>query len=493
HQVNADPILIEVSWTTHDYDLHTIPTLQVVTNPLLARQFSPIYKQIFASLKELNAEYARYAVWFPYPKLAVAELDPPSGLYQCGNVGQDFSINLSCEQNGGVISKVDFASYGTSSGACGQMKQGTCHAENSSEIVQRVCIGQKTCSVPATNDLFGDPCKGITKRLLIQIQCDPPQNNTYYNFTYLDTMLQDFLDATDGHSRIILFCTQPNWLFKQDTPHIYPDNASLTDWGYPVGTELVDDTMQALGDYYGRLFAWYTRGGFTDEYGRKHISNYEYNWDYTEIFNEVESEHQMTVEYYTRAYDAVIQGIRRHTNNYDMKYVGMSLMGHNKFNWYRYFLNHSNHAPDIPLDMISYHFYAGYPELPDLQLQPQFPSVALLNWTTGEGTAKYWTTKLLIETVDIDNDEGVVTQTSDVSGENIFSQAFVGKNGRRWVLIINKRYANVDVFLPGCTGGRMQIVNEASGFGSATEVTLTSSRITLSPYAIAVIHMPSET
>ncbi|CAF3779222.1 unnamed protein product, partial [Rotaria sordida] len=102
HQVNADPILIEVSWTTYDYDLHTIPTLQVVTNPLLARQFSPIYKQIFASLKELNAEYTRYAAWFPYPKLAVAELDPPSGLYQCGNVGQDFSINLSCEQNGGV-------------------------------------------------------------------------------------------------------------------------------------------------------------------------------------------------------------------------------------------------------------------------------------------------------------------------------------------------------------------------------------------------------
>ncbi|CAF4607746.1 unnamed protein product, partial [Rotaria sp. Silwood2] len=112
-QVNGDPILIQISWTTHDYNLHTIPTLQVVTNPLLSRQFSPVHKQIFASLKQLNAEYARYAAWFPYPKLAVAELDPPSGLFQCGNVGEDFSINLSCEQNGGVINKVDFASYGT--------------------------------------------------------------------------------------------------------------------------------------------------------------------------------------------------------------------------------------------------------------------------------------------------------------------------------------------------------------------------------------------
>ncbi len=158
-QIQADPIQIEVSWNAHDYDLHTIPTIQVVVNPLLDRQFSPIHKQVFASIKQLNAEYVRYAAWFPYPKMGVAELDPPSGLYQCGNVGNNFSINLSCEESDGVISKVDFASYGTSSGACGQMKQGTCHAENSSEIVQRVCIGQKVCNVPATSDLFGDPCK----------------------------------------------------------------------------------------------------------------------------------------------------------------------------------------------------------------------------------------------------------------------------------------------------------------------------------------------
>jgi hypothetical protein len=133
----------------------------------------------------------------------------------------------------------------------------------------------------------------------------------------------------------------------------------------------------------------------------------------------------------------------------------------------------------------------GYPDLPDLQLQPQFPSVALLNWTTGEGSAKYWVLKLLIETADIDNDQAVVTQTTDVGGVNIFSQAFVGKNGRRWVLIINKRYANVDVSLSGCSGGRMQIINEASGFGPPTEVTLTSNQITLDPFAIAVIHIPS--
>lgn len=85
--------------------------------------------------------------------------------------------------------------------------------------------------------------------------------------------------------------------------------------------------MKDLGDYYGRLFAWYLNGGFIDEYGLEHVSNHHYEWDYTEIFNEVESEHTMNPESYTRAYDAVIQGIRRHTNNTQMKYVGMSLGG----------------------------------------------------------------------------------------------------------------------------------------------------------------------
>ncbi|CAF1269332.1 unnamed protein product [Rotaria sp. Silwood1] len=582
---NDDPILIEVNWSQYGFLLHTIPSLQIVTNPLVTAEFSPIHKQVFDNLAQLNAEYVRYAAWYPYPKMAVAELDPPSGLFQCGNVAQNFSVKLSCQQGGGVINSVDFASYGTANGPCGQMKQGTCHAANSLNIVRQACFGHAECSVSATNDLFGDPCVGTNKRLLVQIQCNPPQNNTYWDFTYLDPTVKDFLDATDGHSRIMMFSTQPVWLFQLNTSHLYPDNVTQVDWSYPQGSQLIDDTMQALGDYYGRLIAWYTRGGFIDEYGQKHVSNYSYKWDYTEIFNEIEFEHNMSPEYYTRAYDAVVQGIRRHTNNTQMKYVGMALGGHNEFERYRYFLNHSNHAPDIPLDMISYHFYAssatrtnpvdyeafflqldtftfeveqieeirkalspgtkttidelgiilpddnnvdapafpliywnagaayyayawakiarqgidvvghsqlvGYPNLLDLQLQPQFPSVAMLNWTTGEGTAKYWTSKLLIDTANIDNDQAVVTHTSDIDDEHVFSQAFIGKNHRRWVLIINKRFASVDVFLPGATGGTMQIVNEASGFGPPIETKLMLSRITLSPFAVAIVHMPN--
>lgn len=133
---------------------------------------------------------------------------------------------------------------------------------------------------------------------------------------------------------------------------------------------------------------------------------------------------------------------------------------------------------------------SGYPELPALGFQPNFPSVTMLNWTTGEGTAKYWTSKLLIETASIGSDQAVITHTTDVGDQNIFSQAFIGKDNRRWVLIVNKRYIDVAVILPECVGGRMLTVNETSGFGPAIETTLTSAHLTLSPFAVTVIHMP---
>ena len=39
----------------------------------------------------------------------------------------------------------------------------------------------------------------------------------------------------------------------------------------------------------------------------------------------------------------------------------------------------------------------GYPELADLNLSPQFPSVAMVNWTNGFGNARYWTLKVLLD------------------------------------------------------------------------------------------------
>ena len=49
------------------------------------------------------------------------------------------------------------------------------------------------------------------------------------------------------------------------------------------------------------------QGGFKDEYGKWHASDHHYRFDYWEVLNEVEYEHNMTPELYTTLYDAIVR------------------------------------------------------------------------------------------------------------------------------------------------------------------------------------------
>jgi hypothetical protein len=104
--------------------------------------------------------------------------------------------------------------------------------------------------------------------------------------------------------------------------------------------------------------SWYTKGGFTDENGKRHESGNHYTFPYWECLNEIDFEHNTTPEDYTKRYDAMVEGIRKVSPN--TKFMGLALAapGTNP-KYYEYFLNRKNHKPGIPLDYISFHFYAS--------------------------------------------------------------------------------------------------------------------------------------
>lgn len=67
-----------------------------------------------------------------------------------------------------------FASFGTPSyteGACSALGVGSCHAGSSVAQVEYYCLGQETCSVPATDSTFGDPCYDTVKSLAAEVIC----------------------------------------------------------------------------------------------------------------------------------------------------------------------------------------------------------------------------------------------------------------------------------------------------------------------------------
>lgn len=186
----------------------------------------------------------------------------------------------------------------------------------------------------------------------------PTDDHTTWDFSHIDPITKDFLAGTAGHSTIFNFSTIPAWMFETEKPVTYPADPNQVYWDYTQGTQLRDPSGKELGDYYARLVSWYTRGGFTDENGHWHHSGYHYHFPYWEVLNEVDFEHSTTPEQYTRRYDAIVSAI--HQVSPETKFVGLALAapGANP-KYFEYFLNPKNHRSGIPLDFISFHFYAS--------------------------------------------------------------------------------------------------------------------------------------
>jgi hypothetical protein len=65
----------------------------------------------------------------------------------------------------------------------------------------------------------------------------PADGKTSWDFSLIDPMTIDFLDATKGHSVILNFSTIPAWMFKTDKPVAYPADPDQPVWDYTQGTE----------------------------------------------------------------------------------------------------------------------------------------------------------------------------------------------------------------------------------------------------------------
>ena len=201
----------------------------------------------------------------------------------------------------------------------------------------------------------------------------PPENGkTYWDFSLMDEYTEDFMKATEGHPVVIDFSTIPEWMFKTKAPVAYPEDPNQIDWDYEQGTELRDPSMKEVADYQARLVGWYTKGGFNDEYGKWHASGHHYKIAYWEVLNEME--HNLSPEYYTRLYDAIVERVRQVSPQ--MRFIGLALADTlTEPDYFTYFLDPKHHKPGIPIDMISYHYYYG----PDSDETPETMQYTIFN------------------------------------------------------------------------------------------------------------------
>ncbi|MGA7410713.1 MAG: glycosyl hydrolase family 39 [Bryobacteraceae bacterium] len=463
---------VDVKWDQIERVSKTTPTLQVVVNPPL-RPGSAIHDRVYEEVRQLGADYVRYVPWLPYPKLAVAELEPPA------------------------------------------------------------------------ND------------------------KTSWDFSLIDPMTIDFLNATSGHSVILNFSTIPQWMFKTPKPVGYPVNPDEPVWDYTQGTELRDPSMKELGGYYARLVSWYVDGGFTDELGKRHESGHHFKIAYWEVLNEPDFEHDTTPEQYTARYDAIVSAIRKVAPG--IKFVGISVASPSTNpRMFEYFLNPKNHQPGIPLDMISYHFYAtpaadqdaeswqytffdqadrfitttqyieeirsrlspstkttvneigsilpgdpkGAGPIPDsywnlsgagyayvfghlttlgidvagesqlVGYPTQFPSVSMVDWNTGAPNARFRVLELLKN--NFGPGDKVVKAAN--AGPYVYALAVVKPSGERRLLLVNKRNRDFELTLPS-PATEVQYVDQTTKGNPPAKQTLSGDKVTLRGFSVAVVTM----
>ena len=173
--------------------------------------------------------------------------------------------------------------------------------------------------------------------------------------------------------------TIPEWMFKTPGPVGYPSDPAASDYSYEQGTgaQLRDPSGRQFAQYEARVFEWFSKGGFTDEHGKFHRSGYHFKIAYWGVLNEPTIEHSLTVQQYTRIYDAVTHAIKQIDPK--IQFLGPEMAVYSKI-WAKYFLNPRNHRKGTPLDWISLHNYPIGTNTPSLWQSQYFTGAQAYGW-----------------------------------------------------------------------------------------------------------------
>ena len=436
-----------------------------------------------------------------------------------------------------------------------------------------------------TNDTRLQFWFSVTRCALPELK-EPTATQTFWDFRCMDDLVADYYANTTGRHHINMG-TIPRWMFKVP-PVDVPSDPGATFYQYTDGTRgdlLKDPSGRQFAEYQVRLYEWYTRGGFTDELGKFHRSGHHYKIDYWDVLNEPDFENRITVEQYTKIYDAVTAAI--HKIDPSVQFFAPEVSGA-EIPWAKYFLNPKNHAAgSLPIAYFSFHNYVNAPNDPSTwhakfftdpisgptdgvsaagmverikevkqirdELSPktkvivdemgtfdivkpgeeacranepykafhplywnanganwavnfiaaerqglplismsqmdgyetQCPSISMFDPDTQKPNSHYWALQLINENFGPSDK----LATTDASSHDVVAQAAITHSGRK-ILLVNTTDNAVNVDLAGAyktEGLRVELVDEKSGEEAPRHETIKGQKVTLAPFAVAVV------
>ncbi len=463
---------IVINWTQTIFVSRSTPTLQVVVNPPL-RRGSTIHDPVFAALHDLGAENVRYVPWLPYPRLAVAELEPPTTTA----TSWDFSLIDPMT--------LDFLAA----------TKGHSTILNFSTIPAWLFKTSKPVTYPE----------------------DP--NAPVWNYTQ-GTELKDptLKELGDYYARLVSWYVRGGFTDERSVRHKSGYHYKIAWWEVLNETEAEHNTtpqqyterydaivsaihqVSPKTKFVGLAMAYANRLNYYEYFldPKNHrpgipldMISYHFYADPGKGTNAINPDAWHFCQQADKFLDTVrqIESIRMRLSpatQTDIDELGVIAPDESWKNLPAYwnaagamFAYLYMELSKLGIENIGESQLVGYPT--------QFPSVSMVNWETGKPNARFRVLELLKHNFG-PGDQLVSTQDA---GPDVAAQAYRTAAGRK-LLLINKGDAAVGVDLPPeAAGVRWDVVDTTTGENPAQSGTVAGTRVTLSPFAVAVIFLPA--
>jgi len=470
----------------------TIVSIHACPEPPM-RRGSRIHDQLFQVLRDFNADYPRLSPWFPYPKLAVAELRPPSG----GQTSWDFSLIDPIVDdfikatsghpvifNPSTLPRWMFTSTSPVS-----------YPENPDEICWAYAYGDRKFT-PTTAKLFAEYqgrlagwfLKGGFKDEYGQWH----QSGHHYPIGYWEVFNEP--DGEDGEGS--------NYGQKQLTPAQYVRFYDAV----VEAVRAVEPTMKFAGPAFGDPVDQpdYFEYFLDPHHHRPGIPIDLLTYHFYSIGKTGESPATMQWTIFEQADKFIataryIDAIRRRLSPKTLTAideVGSVLPGAleprlvapiPKSYWnltgamWAYLFGH---LTEIGVDIVNVAELIDYPG--------QCASTTLVDWETGEPNARYWIARLLRE--NFKPGDKIVAGAPfsldpvTIEREQIYTQGYISSAGERKLLVVNKRDSEVQIRISGATGGWYQCVSQSTT-GPSSRESLISDTLNIPALGVMVVRL----
>jgi hypothetical protein len=461
----VDTIKVTMDWNNIQTISKTTPTLQLVENPLV-RENTPIHAATFKALKDLGADYVRYVPWFPYPKLAVAELKPPAD----GKTSWDFKLLDSTMEAFMAATKEHSVviNFSTTPAWMWKTDKPVTYPENAYQTDWNYNQGTelRDTTIKQLAGYYARLLSWYTKGGFTDELGQYHKSGHYYKIPYWEV-----LNETEAeHNMSPAFYTKVYDAIVTEMRKVDP-NIKF------IGLALAYDNNPTYPEYF--LNPKNHKPGIPiDGISYHHYSSL--SWSGQPL-----SAYQYT---FFESADAFIN-IVRYVENIRKRLSPNTITTINELGT---FLG-SDPIPDdywnlsgamyahlflefnrMGIDVAGESQLVGFPS--------QFPDVSMINWKNGNPNSRYWVLKLLIDNFG-PGDKLVSTSSSS----SVDCQAFITKKGKR-LLLINKLNKNISIALPNDIHNCIaKSVDTTTRENPPTEVQINGNTITLNAFSVTVL------